>query len=85
MLQAKLSSLPPKLQNQVSALQTVQRYENRQLQCQALNEIPVCTIDASTTQESYELSFMKMSRPKRLDPDVSLPCIATVIVACARN
>ncbi|CAK9017172.1 unnamed protein product [Durusdinium trenchii] len=35
MLQAKLSSLPPKLQNQVSALQTVQRYENRQLQCQA--------------------------------------------------
>lgn len=59
MLQAKLSSLPPKLQHQVSCLQTVLRYENKQLQCQALNEIPVCSIDACASSESYELSFMK--------------------------
>lgn len=59
MLQAKLSRLPPKLHNQASSLQNVLRYESRQLQHQALNEIPVCSIDTCTSSESYELSFMK--------------------------
>ncbi|CAE7662042.1 unnamed protein product [Symbiodinium microadriaticum] len=63
MLQAKLSSLPPKLQNQVGSLATVQGYEMKSLQRQALDEIPVLGIDAAANpSESYEISFMRMCR-----------------------
>ncbi|CAE7353140.1 NGLY1 [Symbiodinium sp. CCMP2456] len=61
MLQAKLSSLPPKLQNQVGSLATVQGYEMKSLQRQALDEIPVLGLDAAVNpSESYEISFMRM-------------------------
>ncbi|CAJ1407120.1 unnamed protein product [Effrenium voratum] len=45
-LQAKLSAMPAKLQSQAGQLQMVQRYELWDLQRQALEEIPVCGIDA---------------------------------------
>ncbi|CAE7404121.1 unnamed protein product [Symbiodinium sp. CCMP2592] len=62
MLQAKLSSLPPKLQNQVGSLATVQGYEMKPLQRQALDEIPVLALDAAVDpSESYEISFMRMA------------------------
>jgi len=61
MLQAKLSSLPPKLQNQVGSLATVQGYEMKPLQRQALDEIPVLALDAAVDpSESYEISFMRV-------------------------
>ncbi|CAE7284772.1 NGLY1 [Symbiodinium pilosum] len=61
MLQAKLSSLPPKLQHQVASLSTVQGYEKKQLQSQALDEIPVCGLDSSLDSSGgYEIAFMRM-------------------------
>jgi len=63
LLQAKLSSLPQKLQHQAQVLHTVQRYESKSLQRQALDEIPVVALDEAATagdgNESYEVAFMK--------------------------
>ncbi|CAJ1418276.1 unnamed protein product [Effrenium voratum] len=59
-LQAKLSAMPAKLQSQAGQLQMVQRYELWDLQRQALEEIPVCGIDAGIDgSESYELAFLR--------------------------
>ncbi|OLQ08091.1 putative nucleoredoxin 1 [Symbiodinium microadriaticum] len=48
---------------QVGSLATVQGYEMKSLQRQALDEIPVLGIDAAANpSESYEISFMRMCR-----------------------
>lgn len=63
MLQAKLSSAPPRLQGQVSSLETVRRYEDRTLQRQALDDIPVRVLDKFASEaigtEAYELAFLR--------------------------
>mmetsp|Transcript_24150 Transcript_24150/g.51491 ORF Transcript_24150/g.51491 Transcript_24150/m.51491 type:complete len:925 (-) Transcript_24150:75-2849(-) len=63
MLQAKMSSLAPRLQQQVNSLHSAQKYENRALQKQALDEIPVCSMDAlirkEKTSDAYEVALMK--------------------------
>mmetsp|Transcript_42185 Transcript_42185/g.98966 ORF Transcript_42185/g.98966 Transcript_42185/m.98966 type:complete len:832 (+) Transcript_42185:82-2577(+) len=63
MLQAKLSSLPPRLQHFLGELQGCMRYENRGLQRTALDYIPVPQLDeevrSATSEEPYEVVFMQ--------------------------
>lgn len=63
LLQAKLSSLPPKLQHQVHSLDGVKKYEDRALQRHALDEIPVLRLDEAASKcaggEGYEVAFMR--------------------------
>jgi len=63
MLQARLSNAPGKLQAEVRHVEHVRGYEERALQRQALDDIPVCAFDAlvrsSKKDECYEVAFMR--------------------------
>jgi len=63
MLQARLSSSPGKLQAEARHVEHVRGYEERPLQRQALDDIPVCALDAlvrsSKKDEGYEVAFMR--------------------------
>jgi len=63
MLQAKMSNAPGKLQAEVRHVEHVRGYEEQALQRQALDDIPVCALDAlvrsSQKDEGYDVAFMR--------------------------
>lgn len=63
MLQVKLMSLPPRLQNEVNSLQGAKGYEDRALQRQAQDDVPVVAMDRLVREgksaDGYEVAFMK--------------------------
>ncbi|CAK0877766.1 unnamed protein product [Prorocentrum cordatum] len=68
MLQAKLSALPQRLQALANTFQRTLKYDDLDLQRQALDQIPVCALDALATASEgacspesggYEIAFMR--------------------------
>ncbi len=62
MLQAKLSSAPPRMQSCMSHVEGARMYEERSLQQQALSKIPVQALDQHIPKdvtEGYELAFLR--------------------------
>lgn len=66
MLQAKMSSLPPRLVQETKDVEGARRYEDRTLQRQALDDVPLCALDllvqeaaAKGGAEGYEVALMR--------------------------